>query len=79
MRYASRITGETTVRNKGQRIMYYLSNILPICRIVFDYFDLSNELYYSELDLTGGGKFLFAKAECAYSAYIAHIIPSMLV
>ena len=69
MRYALRITGDTTVRNKGQRIMYYLSNILPICRIVFDYFDLSNELYYSELDLTGGVNFYSQKQ----SAHIAPI------
>ena len=54
MRYALRITGEPIARNKRQRMMYYLSNILPICRIVSNYFDLSNKLYNSELDRMGG-------------------------
>ena len=43
-----------------------------------DYSKMSNELCYSELDIMGGGKSLFAKVECAYSTYITHIIPSML-
>ena len=69
MRYALRIMGEITARNKKQRIMYYLSNILPICRIVSNYFDLSNDLYNSELDQMGGVNFYSQKQ----SAHIAPI------
>ena len=58
--------------------MYKLSNILPTCGMAEDYSKMSNELYYSELDCMGGGNSQFAKAECAYSTYITHIIPSML-
>ena len=37
-----------------------------------DYSKMSNELYYSELDVMGGGNFQFA------NAYLTNIIPSML-
>ena len=52
--------------------MYKLSNILPICGMAEDYSKMSNELYYSELDVMGGGNFQFA------NAYLTNIIPSML-
>ena len=39
--------------------------------MVFNYFDLSNELCYSELDIMGGGNSQFA------NAYLTNIIPSM--
>ena len=46
--------------------------------MVSNHLNMYNALIYSELDRMGGGNSPFAKYNCAYSADIANIIPSML-
>ena len=58
--------------------MYTTSNISPMYQMVSNHLNMSNALIYSELDRVGGGDSPFAKYNCAYSADIANIIPSML-